>query len=89
MKKHLFTAALAIVALGGAVASTANHSNTISRSSLVGVYYNPGTGCQLTSCEINNQGTQCSAAPGNFYDLADGTCIPGNEIPAPSGNLPL
>jgi hypothetical protein len=85
MKRHLFTAALAIVALGGAVASTAN--STTSKSSLTDVYYS-GVSCSTqTSCLETNNGTVCSEASGQFYSAPG--CNPADQIPAPSGKLPI
>lgn len=85
MKKHLLTAALAIVALGGAVASTAN--STTSKSSLTNVYYS-GISCSTqTTCLETNNGTVCAEASGQFY--SNSGCNSADQIPAPSGKLPI
>lgn len=79
MKKHLLTVAMAIVAIGAAVAGTANLKNSQPVKKLVTFYENPG--CTQVECG-NFSGPQCS----NYILYPSSPCTPGQEQTNVSGN---
>jgi hypothetical protein len=84
MKKHLFTAALAIVAIGAAVAGTATKPVSESKLTTFTYYQSPNCNTPIT-CDTEAEGPACTNLVGPVYQL------PGcsNQTLSPQGNLPI
>ncbi|MBB5438557.1 hypothetical protein HDC92_002233 [Pedobacter sp. AK017] len=64
MRKILFSALMATVALGGAIVSQAEAQASTKANRVAGIYYDPNNSCATVDC--TGTGTDCSIS---FFEL--------------------